>query len=143
MPTQRPRLTITLTAEVQRTLKTFSKLTGQSQGSFVLELLTQTVPHLEKVAVALQQAQKLTGDARKASAQRFSAIADTMTRQAAEVARNGDMFLDLSADTDRAVMDQGGKGQPANQPPPVNKGVRNSQEGTKGASKVVRLRSRL
>ena len=151
MPTDRPRLTITLTPEIDRALTDFSRLTGESKSAFIVQVLAEAVPHLDRMAVVMQQASKLHGDAYKATRYKLAQYADAVTVQAASTMRNADLFLDMSA----AAMAQGERADasspspkpaagaaPSVQPPPVNKGVRNTGKGEKESGKVVSMRSR-
>ena len=59
MPTQNPRLTITLTPAVAAVLKSMSEASGNSQSSIVGELLEVSVPVFERVTKALLAARDM------------------------------------------------------------------------------------
>lgn len=97
MPTARPRLTITLTPEIDRALGDFSRLTGSSKSAFIVDMLGQSVPYLTKMAVVLQQATQLEGKAREAAKTRMASVAEALVAQASSTMRNADLFMDSMA----------------------------------------------
>lgn len=58
MPTKKPRVTITLEPRVYKALKAFSDGTGQPMAQFVNEVLNQSLPVLEKLALITQRAKQ-------------------------------------------------------------------------------------
>jgi len=148
MPTYRPRLTITLTPEVDQALNDFARLTGQSKSSFIVELLSGAVPQLQKMAVFIQQAEAMKGEARKSAATRMSTYADAIVQQASSVMRNADLFLDsalppaASASSKRADASvqaaAAGAGASDVRPPHPNRGGRQGEKG----GKVVKMGAR-
>jgi hypothetical protein len=64
MPTQNPRLTITLTPEVAAVLKSMSEASGNSQSSIVGELLQASVPVFERVTSAIAAAREMEQSAK-------------------------------------------------------------------------------
>lgn len=145
MPTERPRLTITLTPEVDRALNDFARLTGQSKSSFIVDLLTGAVPQLHKMAVFIQQAEAMKADAKKAAFVRMSSYSDAIVQQASSVIRNADLFLESAmppagtACGKRAVASAqagpAGAGASDVRPPHPNRGGRQGEKG----GKVVKL----
>ncbi len=152
MPTERPRLTITLTPEIDRALTDFSRLTGESKSAFIVQVLAEAVPHLDRMTVLMQQANKLHGEAYQATRIKLSEYADAVTLQASSILKNADLFLDLGeaaiagaterTEEHRSPAKTAKPAAKADQPPPVNKGVRNTGKGEKGSEKVVQMRSR-
>lgn len=63
MPAANPRITITLQPEVHAILRRMSELTGNSQSSFVGELLAESMPIFERMVQVLEAAAKLQAEA--------------------------------------------------------------------------------
>lgn len=79
MPTSRPRLTVTLTPELDRALSAFATATGQSKGSIVLECLQPMAPGLQRAAVRIQAVNRMRPEAiasLKAASGRLEAFLD-------------------------------------------------------------------
>jgi hypothetical protein len=95
MPTARPRLTITLTPEIDRALATFSRITGESRSAFIVQVLAEALPHLEKLAVVMQRADTLKGKAREAATSHLASYAQGINGINA-IVKMGDLFLDSS-----------------------------------------------
>jgi hypothetical protein len=64
MPTQNPRLTITLSPPLDAAVRRLSELTGQSKSSLIVELLDQARPVLERMAEVITVAKTATEDAK-------------------------------------------------------------------------------
>lgn len=64
MPTQNPRLSITLTPEVAAVLRELAELTGNSQSATVGELLQMSLPVFERVAAGIRAAKEIQASAR-------------------------------------------------------------------------------
>ena len=56
MPTQNPRISVTLTPEVSAILRRVSELADKSQSAFVAELLEQSVPVFQRMVRILEAA---------------------------------------------------------------------------------------
>lgn len=59
MPTQNPRISVTLTPEIAALLDRLSVLVGNSKSSMVAELLAEAVPIFERMITVLEAAQTL------------------------------------------------------------------------------------
>ena len=59
MPTQNPRLTVTLTPEVSAVLRELSALAGSSQSAVVGDLLQSSLPVFERMVQAMKAAAML------------------------------------------------------------------------------------
>lgn len=57
MPSQKPRLNLTLPDELNATITRLSELTGRPKSALVVEMLQQYVPILDKTVLALEQIQ--------------------------------------------------------------------------------------
>ena len=64
--TNKPRITVTITPEVHALLRRMCELTGNSQSSFVGELLAQSVPVFSRMVEGLEAAERLRGEALRA-----------------------------------------------------------------------------
>lgn len=64
MPTQNPRLTITLSPPLDAAIRRLSELTGQSKSSLIVELLDQAQPVLVRMAEVISAAKTATEDAK-------------------------------------------------------------------------------
>lgn len=64
MPTQNPRLTITLSPPLDAAIRRLSELTGQSKSSLIVELLDQAQPVLVRMAEVIEVAKSATEDAK-------------------------------------------------------------------------------
>lgn len=79
MPTQNPRLTITMQPSLAAQLRRLSELTGNSQSALIAELLETSAPTFDRLILVLEAAQKVTETARNA---RFSATSAMATELA-------------------------------------------------------------
>lgn len=74
MATNKPRITITLTERQHGVLRSISETSGKSMSSFLSELVEETMPTLERIAVAFQRIHQ----ARQSERDRFlSTLEDT------------------------------------------------------------------
>lgn len=64
MPTQNPRLTITLSPPLDAAIRRLSELTGQSKSALIVELLAQARPVLERMSEVITVAQAATAEAK-------------------------------------------------------------------------------
>ncbi len=148
MATDKPRITVTLEPRVYAALKAFSDGTGQPMSQFVTQVMSQSLPALESLALLVQQAKNAKPEA-------LRQIGDNMERlhRLALKAQGGvEMALDLftepppagkprpgGAGAGRRKAPKTGKSAPC--PPISNRGGQKPAEG--GASgKVTRLRDR-
>ncbi len=154
MPTKLPRFSVTLPPDTDRILRSFADLTGKSKSALIAELLTDAMPHLERVCVALQHASAMQGEARAATIERFGKFADLVTAQASSVLATSDLFVSsVSAPAPKAAAAAGGGFErteeheprarrrptpkaPPPAPPLVNKG---GEQSPGGGSKVVKI----
>ena len=65
MPTQNPRITVTLTPAVHAVLRRLAALTENSQSAIVGDLLAQSLPVFERMTEMLEAAHTLQGQAHK------------------------------------------------------------------------------
>jgi len=65
MPTQNPRITVTLTPAVHAVLRRLAALTENSQSAIVGDLLQQSLPAFERMTEMLEAAHTLQGHAHK------------------------------------------------------------------------------
>lgn len=71
MPTQNPRLTVTLEPSVAARLRRVSELTGNSQGSMVADILSQSAPVFDRLIKLLEAAEVAQVAAREEAASRL------------------------------------------------------------------------
>jgi hypothetical protein len=138
MPTERPRLTVTITPKIDRVLGDFSKLSGQSKGSIVLEALEQMVPMMEKTALLMQAVNRQSPAALASLKGRVNDLESLLTGVAKVAGSGMDLFMQPDAPVSERSERSGASGKTAKaSPPPLsNRGVRKS--GEKG--KVVPIR---
>jgi hypothetical protein len=133
MPTERPRLTVTITPKIDRALGDFAKLSGKSKGSIVLEALEAMVPMMEKTAVLMQAVNRQSPAALASLKGRVNDL-ETLLTGVAKVAGSGmDLFMQPDAPVSERSERSGasGKSGKASPPPLSNRGVRKSGERTK------------
>ena len=141
MPTLRPRLTITLTPEIDRALTAFSKGTGQSRSSFILEILTASLPALENLALVVQRAKAAKPEALAAIQKQGARMQTQMEALAALALQSVDLFAQASQKPPSGRSPAGGRRLPENPapPPPSNRGV-GTPPGTSKVTSVSSLR---
>ena len=150
MPTTRPRLTVTLTPQIDRALTAFSKGTGTSKGAFILSILEGSLPILERLAVTVQAAKNATPEALGAIKANMFQLAKAGERAMGGIEMASDLFLEPLPPAKRTGKAAGQRPAPGGRspsrkpgtrpavPPPSNRGV-----GTPpGPSKVTSIRSR-
>jgi hypothetical protein len=132
MPTNKPRITITLTDQQHAVLSALSQVQKVSMSSIVVDLLDTTVPVLERLLQVLQNAadapQSVLEDLRRSMASAESemqgsknAVMGQLDLLVAE--SGGDRAGDALASPARAL--------PAAKPPTSNRGVRNMSPASK------------
>ena len=98
MPTQRPRLTVTLTPEVDRALTAFSEFTGTSKGAFILQTLEEGLPVLERLVVHLQAAKRAGPEALREVAAGLKRLERAALKAHGRVEGATDLFIDEGVD---------------------------------------------
>lgn len=139
MPTEKPRLTITLEPSLDRDLTAFAKATGQSKSAVIVDALSQTQTFMRKTAELAQSIQRARPEALqtfRARAQTLENMVDSLTHA---IGSGLDLFLPASipSRTEPAEVE---RGQRSPEPPSVNKGV-DSPTPLK-PSRVVRMKKR-
>lgn len=126
MPTQKPRITITLTSRQHDVLRSLSSSSGQSMSSLLCEVLDTAFPVFERMAVTFQHL-KQARDAEKAKiAKTLDQAQEAFEPIAAAAVSQFDLFM---ARVDRAAGAAGSApsraGAPAARPktPGTNRGV--------------------
>jgi len=154
MPTKLPRFSVTLPPDTDRILRSFADLTGNSKSALIAQLLTEAMPHLERVCAALQHASAMQEEARATTIVRFEKFVDLVTVQASSVHAATDLFVSsVPAPAPKATA-ASGRGferteehepaarrrptitAPSPVPPLVNKG---GEQSPRGGSKVVKI----
>lgn len=144
MPTNNPRITITLTPEVHALMRRVSELSGDSQSSLVAGMLAESAPVFERMVTVLEAAQKLKAqadDAPKEFAQGLEEAQRKLEAQLGLVFENMDTgfrpILEAAERIDRrstrrsaTVRKRAAHGDEPAQPPVSNRGV-TPQSGTK------------
>lgn len=85
MPTQNPRLSVTLTPELGALLERLSVLTGSSKSAMVADLLGEAVPIFERMITVLEAAQTLKDQATGGIAQIGAGLARAQSRMEAQL----------------------------------------------------------
>lgn len=148
MPTDRPRLTITLTPRTSAALAAGAKAMGKSKGAVVLELIDGIAPMLERLAEARQAVERATPAQQAEIAKRapaFMAALEAAQSSASGTANSALATLDLFAgrEPEKAAVPRrgtaaGGGDRRRSGPPSVNKGGETRREG----GKVIQLSKR-
>lgn len=116
MPTQNPRLTVTLEPSIAARLRRVSELTGNSQGSMVADILSQSAPVFDRLIKLLEAAEVAQVAAREEAASRLEKAQVKIEKQLG-------LMLDWMDESSRPLLDQaesvsrrrrysGGKGAP-------------------------------
>lgn len=114
MPTNKPRINVTVDQEVYDVYRGLSDLQGRSMSAIVNEILTETLPHMSRMLSALNMLKLLPAETvQKIADQYSSAEEDARTRLARTLED-----LDGIESAYAAALRQG-------QPPYINKGVTN------------------
>lgn len=114
MPTERPRLTVTLTPEVDRALTAFSEFTGTSKGAFILQTLEQGLPMLEKIVIHLQAAKRAGPEALKASATALKQLERAAVKAYGGVEMATDLFVETEGSAAQPLPPQKARSRPVN-----------------------------
>ena len=143
MPTQNPRITITLEPSTAAQLRSISALTGNSQSKLVSEILTQSSHVFERLIRVLEAAEVATQAAREETALRLDrAQLKVETLLGLALGAMDDLSKPLLDSAEkikrRKVSGRAGKGAPAiggRAParavtPPSNRGVRSDPENS-------------
>lgn len=85
MPTQNPRLSVTLTPELGALLERLSVLTGSSKSAMVADLLGEAVPIFERMITVLEAARTLKDQATGGIAQIGAGLARAQSRMEAQL----------------------------------------------------------
>lgn len=129
MPTQNPRITVTLTPAVAAVLKRMSELTGNSQSALVGDLLEESRPVFDRMVLVLQAAKDVKGKVQ-------SDIVASMEGIQARLEKQLGLGLDVMDDGARPLLEEaerinrrggrsaGGERPPRQaEPPRSNRGV--------------------
>lgn len=85
MPTQNPRITITLEPQVHAMLRELSRLAAQSQSALVGELLEQCMPVMQRMVDVLRAAEQLKQQGAEALAEVSSGLEHAQTKLEAQL----------------------------------------------------------
>lgn len=142
MPTQNPRLTVTLKPSTHAQLEEVSRLTGDSKSALIAQILEQAHPVFDRLVKVLQAAEQAKHEVRaKASADlenaqarierqlglmlgEFDVATGDLLQQAEEVRRRGRRRVRGAGDSRAAA---------AASTPPSNRGVRSTANPVKKA----------
>lgn len=147
MPTLRPRLTVTLTDEIDHALTAFADATETSKGQIIVEALEQMVPFMLKTATTMQMVRRMKPEALAQVKSRADSLEALLVGAGTTVQAGMDLFDSPPAPAASEHSERPkGRASVASkaaanlaEPPPPNRGVRNS--GGKG--KVTSIRSRI
>lgn len=152
MPTNRPRLTITLTPKLHAALKAFSEGTGQSVSSLIVEFLDEALPALERMAVMVQAAKRAKPEALAEMRSKANRLQGTVQGLGNATIDALDLFLqpaapgrapERSEGRPQAKAAKGKARRPGVKPPSPNRGVGTPVSPLKpSSSKVTSIRSR-
>ena len=127
--TNKPRITVTLTPEVHALLKRMSQLTGNSQSSFVGDLLTQSAPVFSRMVEVLEAAERLRGEALRVPDQVKSGLDQAQSQLEAQLG----LVLEVMDDGFRPLLQAAEKVQRRarrrSSTPLSNRGVRSGSGG--------------
>jgi predicted DNA-binding protein len=150
MPTVKPRFTITLEEPQYRALDALARVSGQSKSNILQTVLEQATPMMEKMALAVQMAQRSSEASQQDLARRLHRFAAAAERGTAKLGADADLFLgqpEPAGEAHPRSRPQGGSGAARRQgagsvagkiPPLSNRGGQKSVPG----SKVVKLSRR-
>jgi multidrug efflux pump subunit AcrA (membrane-fusion protein) len=135
MPTQNPRITITLTPSTHSLLRELSSLTGNSMSSTLAELLAGNEPVFQRMVTVLRAAKEVQEEGR-------ASMLEALTKAQARVEEQLGLALEAMDDGSRPLLDKaeevrrrGRKGAPLAgvaaardgvPTPPSNRGVRST-----------------
>ena len=95
MPAVNPRVSVTLTPAMDAVLKRLSDVSGQSKSSLIAEILEQSQPVFERMALILETAKSATKDAKERMAANLEEAHTQLLHQAGLV---DDLFTQQTAD---------------------------------------------
>lgn len=132
MPTNKPRITITLTQRQHDVLKAISENSGQSMSAFVNELLEQSLPVLERMAESFRKIKAAQDEQKKRIVEELDQAQAAVEPVLAQVIGQFDLFMtriESAAGASGTSARAGGRGAPAAPSTPVtNRGVTPSPE---------------
>jgi len=127
MATNKPRITITITENQHRLLRSLSENSGQSMSSFITEFLTVTEPTLERMAATFQRLKQARDFDTKRIADQLQDTQDVLEPLAMQSLDQFDLFLgkiEEAAGVHRPPATAGDGAHPAaSTTPPTNRGV--------------------
>jgi hypothetical protein len=127
MPTERPRITITLSGQQHEVLRRMSLLGGESMSSIVVDMLDTVMPMLERVVVTMQAAHDAPAQAKKGMRESFARAEAEMLPQLTSMMHQLDMLLEPAPAPALAGAGVGSKSTRKPRPPTSNRGVRKHQ----------------
>jgi predicted DNA-binding protein len=154
MPTNKPRMTITLEPKVYAALKAFSDGTGQPMSQFITQVMEQALPALERLALIVQQAKRAKPEAMDQIRANLTKIDRVAHRAYGSMETAFDLFAEppaAAATRHRRARRPAAESAPGPVSPPIsNRGGQKPSEGVSsspgkprgGGAKVVRLRGR-
>ena len=127
--TNKPRITVTLTPEVHALLRRMSELTGNSQSSFVGDLLSQSSPVFSRMVEVLEAAERMRGEALRVPDGIKSALDEAQSQLESQLG----LVLDVMDDGFRPLLQEAEKVQRRarrrSSTPISNRGVRLGRGG--------------
>ena len=125
MPTNKPRITVTLTRRQHDVLKAISDNSGQSMSAFINEILEQSLPVLERMAESFRKIKAARDEQRKRIFEELDQAQAEIEPVLAQVLGQFDLFM---ANVERAASGGGATGGAAAAPaaprtPVTNRGV--------------------
>lgn len=143
MPTQKPRITITLTEHQYEVLRRMSVLGGESMSSIVVDMLDTMVPVLERVVVTLQAAIDAPQQVREGMKSTFQKAEKELLPQLTSMMGQLDMLLQPAVVPALAGASAGAVAVESPRPPATNRGVRNTSKRLKtGADSPMKTASK-
>lgn len=95
MPAVNPRISVTLRPSLDAVLRRLSEVSGQSRSSFIAEMLEQSEPVFERMAVILETARNATEEAKSRMASNLDEAHERLLEHAGLI---GDLFEDHIVD---------------------------------------------
>lgn len=127
MPTERPRITITLNQQQHAVLRRMSELGGDSMSAIVVDMLDTVLPMLERVVVTMQAAHDAPAQAKEGMRQSFERAEAEMLPQLTSMMSQLDMLLEPAGGAALAGLGDGVGSMQDRRPPTSNRGVRKPQ----------------
>jgi len=137
MPTNKPRITITLSSRQHDVLRSISENSGQSMSAFVHEMLDQSLPVLERMAESFRRIKVAQDEQKKRIADELDQAQAAVEPILDQVLGQFDLFMSRVevAAGGVAVSARAGDAAPGAAPTPVtNRGVTPSPSKTRKAS---------